>query len=81
MAENGVGPSGENGSQTIALLGEIGVANRVDALMDPVQLASRDGTRDHCLRVAEGAKELADRDHAMLLRSQLGESAMRRPGP
>ena len=76
MAEQRIGPRGKDGGEAMALLSEVCVPDRVDALVEPMQPTGRSSPRDSRRRVTERTEELAYRDDTVLARRQLGQMTM-----
>jgi len=76
MAEHRARATGENRSQALAELGEIGVPDRVDAGMHPVPVPNFHRPFNLPLRIAEWAEQLTNRDHAVLPLRQPGQRPM-----
>ncbi len=73
MTQERGGPASQNRSQAVPMQGEVRVADGVHALVKPMKLPSRRRPLYRRVRVPKPGPELANRDHTMLLRRQLGE--------
>jgi hypothetical protein len=65
VAEHGAGTAGEDGGEPPSLLGDLGVADRVDAAVEPVEVAAPDQSLDP-IDAEAGIEELAASDNAVL---------------
>ena len=76
MAEYGSVAAGQHGGVAPPVIGESGVAHRVNPAVNPSQSVCLVGPRDMPLGESECAK-LAERDHAMLRLGQIGQLFVR----
>lgn len=75
MTEESTRPTGENGRQAVAVRGEAGVTDGVNAWMESMKAASIDGAIDRAARVAKRSRQLPNRNDAVLPFCELRKGA------
>jgi hypothetical protein len=81
MAQQSVRAGREHCRKAPTAMGEVGVTDRIDALMKPMQPAVLHCAGNGAPRVAQSVNQLSDRDNTMLPRRKIREQPLASPRP